>query len=212
MHVFGLTGGIASGKSTVGARFRARGVPVVDADLVAREVVLPGQPGLRAIVEAFGDEVLAGDGTLDRGKLGDLVFNDAEKRAILNGILHPRIALASQTKMAEHGQSGAKVVCYEAALLVENGLADAFRPLVVVAASEETQRARIGARDGLDADRARARIAAQRPLAEKVALADVVVHNDGSLADLHAAADAALREVLVRVGVDPATYLASPLP
>ncbi len=211
MHVFGLTGGIASGKSTVGARFRARGVPVIDADQVAREVVMPGTEGLAAVVAAFGLAVLLPDGSLDRARVGDIVFADAAKRATLNSIVHPRIAAASQAKMAALAAEGAQVVCYEAALLVENGLTEAFRPLVVVAANEDTQRRRIGTRDGLDDANARSRIAAQRPLAEKIATADVVVHNDGTLVELHEAADAALRDVLARLGVATGPYFDKPL-
>lgn len=211
MHVFGLTGGIASGKSTVGRRFAARGVPVVDADLVAREVVLPGTSGLAAIVARFGSAVLADDGTLDRKRLGDLVFGDAEARAALNAIVHPRIAQASREKMADHAANGAELVCYEAALLVENGLADAFRPLVVVAADEATQRARVVLRDGLDADAAKARIDAQMPLERKLAIADVVVRNEGTLDALIEASDAALRDVLARVGIAPGPYFDVPL-
>jgi len=206
MHVFGLTGGIASGKSSVARRFRERHVPVIDADELAREVVAFGSEGLRAVVEAFGKDVLLPDGSLDRGRLGDLVFSDASKRAILNGIVHPRIAAASATRISDLTARSEPVACYEAALLVENGLADAFRPLVVVAASPEVQAARIASRDGLDEARARARIAAQRPLDEKVRLADVVVRNDGSLKDLEREADRCLREVLRRLGVDLARY------
>ena len=205
MHVFGLTGGIASGKSSVARRFRERHVPVIDADELAREVVALGSDGLRAVVEAFGEGVLHADGSLDRGRLGDLVFSDAEKRSTLNGIVHPRIAAASATRIGELARNEA-VACYEAALLVENGLADAFRPLVVVAASPEVQASRMGSRDGLDEPRARARIAAQRPLEDKVRLADVVVRNDGSLEDLEREADRCLREVLRRLGVAEDRY------
>ena len=134
MRVFGLTGGIASGKSAVAARFAQRGLPVVDADAVAREVVEPGTDGLAAVVEAFGREVLAADGSLDRKRLAASVFGDPKKVARLNAITHPRIAALSAKKMSDLGARGEPLACYEAALLVENGLAEAFRPLVVVSA------------------------------------------------------------------------------
>lgn len=206
MHLFGLTGGIASGKSAVAARFAARGVPVIDADKLAREVVLPGTTGLAAIVETFGSDVLHADGTLDRPKLGDLVFADADARRKLNAIVHPRIAMLGAERTAELAARGEPVACYEAALLVENGLTEGFRPLVVVAASPAVQARRVEMRDGLDRARAEARIAAQMPLDEKVRLADVVVHNEGTLDELEREADRALREVLDKVGAPIARY------
>lgn len=211
MHLFGLTGGIASGKSAVAARFRARGVPVIDADVLARDVVLPGTPGLAAVVEAFGARVLGPDGALDRKRLGDLVFADEAARRRLNAVLHPRIAQAGLERAAELSAQGEPLACYEAALLVENGLADAFRPLVVVAASPAVQAARVGARDALDRESALARIAAQIPVEEKVRAADLVITNEGTLEALMTAADDALREVLARAGVDPARYFSRDL-
>lgn len=200
MHLFGLTGGIASGKSAVAARFAARGIPVIDADKLAREVVLPGTEGLAAIVETFGADVLNTDGTLDRQKLGDTVFSDQDARKKLNAIVHPKIAQLGAERTADLAARGEPVACYEAALLVENGLAEGFRPLVVVAASPAVQARRVEKRDGLDRARAEARIAAQMPLDQKVRLADVVVPNEGSLDDLEREADRALRDVLARVG------------
>jgi dephospho-CoA kinase len=201
MHVFGLTGGIASGKSTVAKRFRELGVPVVDADALARDVVAKGTEGLDAIVRAFGEDVLLPDGALDRAKLGALVFASPERRATLNAIVHPLIARASQGALAKLAADGAELACYEAALLVENGLADAFRPLVVVAAPEEVQVARMRERDGLDEGEARARLAAQKPLHEKTAVADHVITNDADLAALTGAADAVLATIRERLGV-----------
>ncbi len=201
MHVFGLTGGIASGKSTVSARFRARGLPIVDADEVAREVVAPGSEGLRAVVAAFGEGVLGPDGALDRKALAAVVFGDDAKRKQLNSILHPRIGAASAAKLGALAETGAPLACYDAALLVENGLADAFRPLVVVAAPEALQIARIVERDGATEDEARARIRAQKPLSDKVAVADFVIDNAGTLAELLAAADRTLDAVADRAGV-----------
>lgn len=204
--VFGLTGGIASGKTSVARRFAGRGLPVVDADQVARDVVLPGSEGLAAVVAAFGPGVRLASGELDRKALGALVFAEPARRAQLNAILHPRIAAATAARLAALDAAGEPLVCYDAALLVENGMADAFRPLVVVAAPEPVQRARLMSRDGLSDDEARARIASQVPLADKLRVADVVITNDGSLDDLLAATDRALDDVLARTGVDPGRY------
>jgi dephospho-CoA kinase len=173
--VFGLTGGLASGKSTVAAHLRERGVPVIDADQIAREVVAPGTPGLAAVVDAFGAGVLAADGSLDRAEMAKRVFSDDDARRRLNSIVHPLIGAATAARVAELAARGEPLACYEAALLVENGLADAFRPLVVVAVDEATQVARAMARDGATEAQARARIAAQFPLAAKVAAADYVI-------------------------------------
>jgi dephospho-CoA kinase len=198
IRLFGLTGGVASGKSTVAERFRARGMEVIDADLVAREVVEPGSDGLNEVVLTFGNEVLAADGSLDRKRLGAIVFGDPAARARLNGILHPRIRERTMELAAELERRGVELACYEAALLVENGLADAFRPVVVVAAPHELQRARIVARDGLSEAEADARIASQLPLEDKIAVADFVIHNVGGVDELRAEADRVLDAIVAR--------------
>ncbi|MEP7121517.1 MAG: dephospho-CoA kinase [Byssovorax sp.] len=187
--VFGLTGGLASGKSTVAARFAARGVPVIDADLIAREVVEPGSEGLAAVVAEFGESVLAPDGSLDRARLGDVVFAAPDKRRGLNAILHPRIAARSAQRIAALDAAGETLACYEAALLVENHLADAFRPLVVVGVPVDVQLARAMARDGSTEEQARARVAAQLPLANKIAAADYVIDNAGDASTTERCAD-----------------------
>lgn len=132
MRVIGLTGGIASGKSTVAAMLRALGAPIVDADLLAREVVEPGTPALAEIEARFGAEVLGPDGRLDRKRLGERVFADPGARAALNAITHPRIAQASAAALAELATAGHKVAFYEAALLVENRLHERLGGLIVV--------------------------------------------------------------------------------
>lgn len=202
MHVFGLTGGIASGKSTVGRRFAERGVPVVDADALARAVVERESEGLAAIVAAFGPGILAAGGSLDRAALATIVFGDPEKRKRLELITHPRIATAGQARMMALAGDGHRLACYEAPLLVEAGTAAMFRPLVVVAASEPVQIARTIQRDRCDEAAARARVQAQRPLAEKIAAADHVVWNDGSMDELVAAADRTLDAVCDRLGIE----------
>ncbi len=206
LRVFGLTGGIGSGKSTVARRFAARGLPVIDADLLAREVVEPGTPGLAQVVAAFGEAVLGPDGRLDRKALGARVFGDAEARARLNGILHPLIREGFARKRVALEQAGEPLACYEAPLLVEVGLADSLRPLVVVALSEELQVARVMQRDQASHDHARARVSAQLPLSEKVALADYVIDNHGSERDTVEQADRVLDAIATSFGVDPARY------
>ncbi|HVH42302.1 MAG TPA: dephospho-CoA kinase [Labilithrix sp.] len=206
MHLFGLTGGIASGKSRVAARLRERGVPVIDADLLARDAVAPGTEGLAAIVHLFGEGVLLPDGTLDRKKVAAAVFTDDEKRRALNAIVHPQVTMLTFKETARLRDEGEALACYEAALIVENGVADAFRPLVVVSAPEDVQVARAMTRDGSTADEARARIRAQMPLAQKVAAADYVIENTGSLEELDRRTDEVLASICARLDVDPDRY------
>ena len=192
----GLTGGIASGKSTVAARFRELGVTVVDADALAREVVAKGTDGLAEIVKTFGADVLDADGALDRKKLGAIVFEDDDARRTLERITHPRIAALSMQRMAQVAASGAPYGLYEAALLVEKGTHRTMNGLVVVAVSPEVQLARVMSRDGLDEAAARARLAAQMPLEDKLAAATWTIWNDADLATLHARVDDVHRAIL----------------
>jgi dephospho-CoA kinase len=200
MLLFGLTGGIASGKSTVAARIASCGVPVIDADALAREVVLPGTDGLEEIRRTFGDAVLAPDGTLDRKELARLVFADDALRKRLNAITHPRIAALTASRASDLDARGAPLACYEAALIVENGMADAFRPLVVVTAPEELRVARAVARDRSTEADARARISAQISLEQARRVADFLIVNDADLEALHRRTDAVLDEIRQRLG------------
>jgi dephospho-CoA kinase len=195
VHLFGLTGGIASGKSTVAARFRAGGVPVIDADELAREVVLPGSAGLRAILEAFGPGVVDAAGALQRKALAAIVFADAAKRARLNAITHPLIAALAQERAAALAATGALLGCYEAALLVETGAADRYRPLVVVSCPEDVQIARLRARDGVTEAEATSRVRAQMPLAVKVAAADYVIDTAGPVEETQRRTDEVLAAI-----------------
>ena len=205
MHLFGLTGGIASGKSTVAARFRARGVPVIDADQLAREVVAPGTEGLKAVVAAFGPDVLAPDGSLDRKAVAGRVFGDVAARKTLEGITHPRITALGFERAAELAARGEPLACYEAALIVENGAADAFRPLVVVACPQDVQVRRLLER-GATRDEALGRVRAQRPLSDKVAVADHVIDTTGTLEEGARQADAVLSVICDRFGIDFGRY------
>lgn len=206
MHLFGLTGGIASGKSAVAARLRSRGVPIIDADALSRDAVAVGTKGLAEVVKAFGEGVLTPEGALDRKKLASVVFGDDTKRKILNSIVHPIVTALTLEHAARLRDAGEPLGCYEAALIVENGVADMFRPLVVVAAPEDVQVARACARDRATADEARARIRAQMSLAEKTKVADHVIDNDGTLEDLQRKTDEVLATICAKLGVDPARY------
>jgi dephospho-CoA kinase len=206
VHLFGLTGGMASGKSTVAARLRAHRVPVIDADELAREVVAPGTEGLAAIVKTFGAGVLEPTGALDRKALARVAFSDEVARRRLNAITHPRIAQRTAERADELGRAGEPLACYEAALLVENGVADMFRPLIVVSCPEAVQIERIQSRDESSRADALARIAAQKPLAEKVAAADFVIDTDGPPQRSRERTDEVLRAICERLGVDPARY------
>jgi len=177
----GLTGGIGSGKSTVADLLASYGAVIIDADLLAREAVAPGTPGLDAVVREFGPDVLAGEGSLDRQRLGALVFADPHRRATLNAIVHPYVRRRSM-ELAEAAPADA-VVVHVIPLLVENGLTD-HDLIVVVDAQEETQLRRLLEGRGMDEADARARIAAQATRAQRRAAADVVIDNDGDLAAL----------------------------
>jgi dephospho-CoA kinase len=184
----GLTGGIGSGKSEVARRLAAHGAVVVDSDAIAREVVEPGTPGLKRLVAEFGREVLSADGGLDREALARIVFGDEEARRRLNAVVHPLVGHEVLTRMAAAGERDpAAVVVNDVPLLVEGGLADRYDVVVVVDVPVETQLERLTTRRGMTEEDARARIAAQAARADRLAVADHVVSNDGDLAALDAA-------------------------
>ena len=195
LNVFGLTGGIGSGKSTAAGFFRERGVPIVDADELAREAVAPGSAGLLQVVEAFGPQMLGADGALDRKQLGAQVFADAEARKRLNAITHPIVRQLAQERFAALDQAGVTLAGYDVPLLFEVGLDSVLRPVVVVVAREATQLERITLRDGLSEAAARERMAAQMPLSEKQKRADYVLFNNGTPAALAAQVDAVLEKL-----------------
>ncbi len=195
MRVFGLTGGVASGKGVVAARFRELGIPVLDADELAREVVAPGTSGLSAVVERFGSEILGQDGQLNRSALAQLVFSDRARLQELNSIVHPLVQRRLEQHLASFEAQGADLACYEVPLLFENGLQERLRPVVLVAASPDTQVARATKRSGWTEEQARARMAAQMPLSRKRRLADFIIDNDGSLNDTRQQATQVLEQV-----------------
>ncbi|MER8230404.1 dephospho-CoA kinase [Streptomyces sp. NPDC094049] len=175
----GLTGGIGAGKSEVSRLLVSYGAVLIDADRIAREVVEPGTPGLAAVVAAFGEDVLTDAGTLDRPKLGSVVFADAERLATLNAIVHPLVG-ARSAELESHAGAG-DVVVHDVPLLAENGLAPLYDLVVVVDASPETQLDRLVRLRGMAESEARARMAAQATRAARLAVADVVIDNDGPL-------------------------------
>jgi dephospho-CoA kinase len=175
----GLTGGIGSGKSAVSALLAEHGAVIIDADKNARAVVAKGTPGLRQVVDAFGPEVLRPDGELDREAVGRIVFSDPEQLARLNAIVHPLIAERTAQQTADAEAAGAAIVVYDVPLLVENGLQGMYDVVLVVAAQPETQLQRLTQQRGMAEADARARIAAQAPLADKLAAATYVIDNDG---------------------------------
>lgn len=178
----GLTGGIGAGKSEVSRRLAAQGAVVIDADQIAREVVAPGTDGYAAVVEAFGSDVLGPDGALDRTRLGDVVFADKQKLTVLNSIVHPRVG--TRMRELEEAAGSGSVVVHDVPLIAENGLADAYDLVVVVDARPRVQLDRLVKHRGMSREQAQARMAAQASREQRLAIADIVVDNSGSLAEL----------------------------
>ncbi|MFD4257383.1 dephospho-CoA kinase [Streptomyces sp. NPDC058534] len=178
----GLTGGIGAGKSEVSRLLVEHGAVLIDADRIAREVVAPGTPGLAAVVEAFGEDVLAGDGSLDRPKLGSIVFADPERLAALNSIVHPLVG--DRSRALEEAADEDAVVVHDVPLLTENGLAPLYDVVVVVDADPGTQLDRLVRLRGMTEPDARARMAAQATREQRRDIADVIIDNDVPLDEL----------------------------
>ncbi|MER7711976.1 dephospho-CoA kinase [Streptomyces werraensis] len=176
MLTVGLTGGIGAGKSEVSRLLVDCGAVLIDADRIAREVVQPGTPGLAAVVKAFGEEILTEDGSLDRPRFGALVFNDPEKLATLNSIVHPLVG--ARSRELEEAAPDDAVVVHDVPLLTENGLAPLYDVVIVVDASPDTQLDRLVRLRGMSEEDARARMAAQATREQRRAIADVVIDND----------------------------------
>jgi dephospho-CoA kinase len=182
----GLTGGIGSGKSEVSRLLAAHGAVIIDADVAAREVVAPGTPGLAQVAAAFGAEVLGPDGTLDRERLGAMVFRDPALRAKLNAIVHPLVRewMGAAERAAADAAHGGLIVVHDVPLLAESGLADGFDLVIVVDVPPELQVERLVSERGMTHHQARARMAAQASRDQRLAIADLVIDNSGSLDDL----------------------------
>ncbi|MFF4184214.1 dephospho-CoA kinase [Streptomyces sp. NPDC001691] len=194
----GLTGGIGAGKSEVSRLLVSYGAVLIDADRIAREVVEPGTPGLAAVVEAFGPDILSADGTLDRPKLGGIVFSDPDRLAVLNKIVHPLVGARSAELESAAGPDA--VVVHDVPLLTENGLAALYDLVVVVDATPETQLDRLVRLRGMKPEEARARMAAQADRAQRLAVADLVVDNDGPLEALEPQVRKVWTELVDRAG------------
>ncbi|MED4313166.1 dephospho-CoA kinase [Heyndrickxia coagulans] len=178
--IIGLTGGIASGKSTVSNMLKAKGFTIVDADIAARKVVEPGEPAYEQIIEAFGKGILLEDLTIDRKKLGALIFADEALRMKLNSIVHPAVRAWMTREKDRAIENGEKTVFLDIPLLFESRLTYMVERTILVYVDEETQLKRLMARNGLSEKEAQMRIRAQMPLSEKKALADAVIDNNGS--------------------------------
>ncbi|KAI5997637.1 dephospho-CoA kinase-domain-containing protein [Pisolithus orientalis] len=184
MLVVGLTGGIATGKSTVSALLSASGIPIIDADVLAREVVAPGTRALSKIAAYFGPDVILPDGSLDRKKLGSIVFNDETKRRKLNSIVHPAVTRAILWNILGCWIRGERMCVVDVPLLIEGGLWKWMGRIIVVYCSPEIQLQRLMARDKSTHAEASARLTSQQPISSKIAYADIVIDNSGSRSEL----------------------------
>lgn len=195
MKLVGLTGGIASGKSTVAAILRRLGASIVNADELSREVVQPGQDAWNEITKSFGSDILQEDMTLDRKKLRKIVFDNPEARKKLEAIIHPRVRALAEKRISELAASGSSVIVYEVPLLFEAQIHLWLRPVILVACDIETQKKRLLERDHLTELEAQQHLDAQMSLAEKRKLADYVIENDTTLEELEQRVRAVLQKI-----------------
>jgi dephospho-CoA kinase len=184
MKVIGLTGNIASGKSVVASMFEDLGAKVIDVDDIARKIVEPNETAWKKIVDTFGQNILNPDSTINRKKLGEIIFNDYEKRKILNDITHPKIIQNARDKVEKYKNEMVEVVIIEAALIVEKGgLKDLIEKLIVVTSDEVSQIERLTERNGFSKEEALSRINSQMPTSEKVKHADYIIDNSGTTSE-----------------------------
>lgn len=195
MKLLGLTGGIASGKSTVAAILRRLGAAIINADELSREVVQPGQDAWKEIITTFGPDIVQGDETLDRRKLRRIVFDNPEARKKLEAIIHPRVRALAERRISELATAGNSIIVYEVPLLFEGQIHLWLRPVILVACEIETQKNRLVERDHLTEIEAQQHVDAQMSLEEKRQLADYVIENDGNLKDLEKQVRAVLHKI-----------------
>ena len=199
MLLVGLTGGIGSGKSTVARLLERRGAVVIDADHLAREAVAMGSPGFAQVVDAFGGSIVGPDGDLDRKALAAIIFSDPERKATLEGIVHPEVARRFGEQVDELRGTD-RVVVYVSPLLVELGLAPAFDVVIVVTASPHLRVSRVASGRDLSPEDVRARMAAQATDEQRMEVAHILVDNDGSLAELEPQVDRIWADLVARAG------------
>lgn len=197
MITFGLTGRIASGKSTIAKTFLKHNIPMVDADLIARQVVEPESFGWHLIKSVFGSDYFLQDGMLDRKKLGDLIFSNPDKRMMLDVLMMPLI-FAESSKQIEEAHKKSPIVGYNAPLIIEMGNADKYRPLIVVSCSVDIQLERLMKRNGFTQDESMNRIEAQMPLAKQIELADYVVDTSGTVEESIVQTEKIIDELIIR--------------
>jgi dephospho-CoA kinase len=195
VKLVGLTGGIASGKSTVAEILKRQGAAIINADVLAREVVEPDRQAWTEIVNTFGTAVLQPDRALDRQKLRAIIFDDPDARKTLESIIHPQVRALAEQRIREHAAAGYAVIVYEVPLLFEGNLQEWLRPVILVACDVDTQRNRLQSRDNLSAAQAQKHIDAQMSLEAKRRLADYVIENNGSLEDLKRQVQAVLEKI-----------------
>jgi dephospho-CoA kinase len=195
----GLTGGIGSGKSTVARLLERRGAVVIDADQLARDAVAKGTPGFEQVVRAFGEEIVAPDGDLDRPALATIIFSDPERKAALESVVHPEVARRFGEQVGELRGTD-KIVVYVSPLLVELGLAPAFDAVIVVTASPHLRVSRVASGRDLSPEDVRGRMATQATDEQRMEVADILVDNDGSLAELEPQVDRIWSDLVARVG------------
>lgn len=184
MKLLGLTGGIATGKSTVSTLLKQLGAKIIDADELAREVVRPGQEAWREIIDAFGSTVVTEEGPIDRKKLRKIIFNKPAARKRLESIVHPRIQALARQRIQALAAEGHEIIIYEAPLLFENQVHHWLRPVILVTCDEITQRRRLRERDGLSEKEIEQHLSAQMSLEDKRQLADFIIENSGDLEGL----------------------------
>jgi dephospho-CoA kinase len=195
VKLVGLTGGIASGKSTVAKILERLGAAVINADDLSREVVEPGKVAWKEIIDAFGTGILQPDQTLDRQKLRTVIFSDRDGRKKLEAIIHPRVRALAEERIREHTVAGYSIIVYEVPLLFEGKLHEWLRPVILVACDLDTQRRRLQERDHLTRTEAQKHIDAQMSLAEKRRLADYVIENNGSLEEVEQQVQVVLEKI-----------------